>query len=57
MASFFQLLDASRRYGLVSGGPGVDLDRCDRLLREGARRGFRPARHEQLVARYLKGNS
>jgi len=35
-------LDAARQYGLVTGGPGIDVGRCTELLRRGAERGFRP---------------
>lgn len=36
-------LDSARSYGLVRGGPDVNVDRCVALLREGARRGYNPS--------------
>lgn len=37
------LLDSARQYGLVTGGPEVDVDRCEKILQAGRRRGVRPA--------------
>lgn len=36
-------LDSARIYGLVVGGPRVDVDRCDQILAAGRDRGFTPA--------------
>lgn len=36
-------LDSMRQYGIVTGGPGVDVDRCDELLRRAAARKIVPA--------------
>lgn len=41
-AHFFLLLDAARQYGLVTGGPGVNVDRCVAILDLAAARGIRP---------------
>lgn len=35
-------LDAARRYGLVTGGPDVDVERCVDLLKRGRQRGVVP---------------
>lgn len=35
-------LDAARQYGLVTGGPKVDADRCAEILRLGKARGITP---------------
>lgn len=42
-AEFLQLLDSARKYGLVTGGPTVNLDRCAEILAEGPRRGVTPS--------------
>jgi hypothetical protein len=42
LADFLVRLDAARQYGLVAGGPEVDLQRCDEILVGGASRGYRP---------------
>jgi len=36
------LLDAARQYGLVVGGPAVNVDRCHALLARGAALGYVP---------------
>lgn len=36
-------LDSARQYGFVTGGPTVNVDRCEEILREGAARGIRPS--------------
>jgi len=36
-------LESARQYGLVTGGPEIDLERCEEIIREGARRGVTPA--------------
>lgn len=36
-------LDSARQYGLVEGGPVIDVRRCRRVLREGRQRGIRPS--------------
>jgi len=35
--------DSARQYGLVEGGPKIDVDRCDEILRRGALLGYRPS--------------
>ncbi len=42
-ASACLALDAARQYGLVTGGPGVNVDRCGDILRRGALLGVTPA--------------
>jgi hypothetical protein len=37
------VLDAARQYGLVKGGPGVNVERCQEILRRGALKGIVPA--------------
>jgi hypothetical protein len=39
-ADFLLSLDSARRYGLVSGGPAVNVLRCEAVIREGRARGF-----------------
>lgn len=38
----FLLLDSSRRYGLVQGGPEVNLERCEAILDAGRKKGIVP---------------
>ncbi len=43
MAEFLLYLASARQYGLVDGGPVANIKRCEDILHEGARRGFKPA--------------
>lgn len=43
LAEFYLHLDAARKYGLVKGGPEVDVARCEQLLARGARKGYKPS--------------
>lgn len=36
-------LDACRLYGLITGGPKVNVDRCVELLRRGKAKGYLPS--------------
>lgn len=36
------LLDSARQYGLIEGGPGVNVDRCVEILEHGRARGIVP---------------
>lgn len=42
LAEVYLLLDSARAYGLVRGGPEVDVDRCSEMLAVGEERGIRP---------------
>jgi hypothetical protein len=44
-------MESARMYGLVKGGPGVNVERCEELLKAGRRKGIRPRRNcvERLV--------
>jgi len=35
-------LDSARHYGLVTGGPSVDVERCEDILARGKSRGIEP---------------
>lgn len=43
MAHTYLLIDSARQYGLVEGGPVVNIARCEQLLRQGSERGTVPA--------------
>lgn len=45
-------IDSCRQYGLVTGGPECDAERCRKILVEGRARGFSPRRDsfERFVA-------
>lgn len=36
-------LDSARRYGLIKGGPDVNIDRCGDIVRRGAELGYKPS--------------
>lgn len=44
-------LDAARSYGLVVGGPAVDVDRCSEILAGGESRGIAPS--DDAVDRFV----
>lgn len=52
-AEFCLALQSARDYGLIAGGPGVNVDRCAELLARGAAIGIFPAPLDQLAQRYL----
>jgi hypothetical protein len=38
------VIDSARMYGLVTGGPGINRERCEWILEQARRRGIRPAK-------------
>lgn len=48
-------LHSARAYGLVTGGPAVDVARCEMILSEGAKRKFMPSTTavEEFIAELL----
>jgi len=57
LAEGFLLIESARSYGLITGGPKVDVARCEEILVAGRRRGVRPrsAAAEQLARMLAKG--
>lgn len=41
-AEFFLGLDACHQYGLITGGPGINVARCETILRRAEARGITP---------------
>jgi hypothetical protein len=41
-ANALLLIDAAKAYGLVTGGPDVNIERCEDILARGLSRGIRP---------------
>lgn len=37
------LIDSARQYGLITGGPKIDVERCQEILRRGREHGVYPA--------------
>jgi hypothetical protein len=52
-AKFYLGVDAARQYGLITGGPKVNAERCQRLLELGKRKGYTPAPLGLLVDKFL----
>lgn len=44
LADALLMLDSARAYGLVTGGPAVNIERCDEILKRGHDLGFRPTK-------------
>lgn len=42
LAEFYLAMDSARQYGLVTGGPTVDLERCEEIKRRGKKHGVSP---------------
>jgi len=53
-ASFMLTLDAARQYGLVEGGPEVDVARAWQILEGARRRGIFPAPIQELCRRMIR---
>lgn len=43
LAEFMLHLDAARKYGLLTGGPEINVDRCQEMLALGKRQGYTPS--------------
>ena len=52
LAETYLRIDSARKYGLITGGPAIDLDRCEELLRAGKQKGVTPS--PGCVERILK---
>lgn len=50
-AEALRLLEGARLYGLVTGGPEVNIERCDEILEQGKQLGFVP--RPNAVERYV----
>jgi hypothetical protein len=53
-AEFFLQLDSCRQYGLITGGPTVNIRRAEEILRGGAKRGITPRPFDELCKRFLQ---
>lgn len=55
-AAFFLLLNDCKLYGLIEGGPQVDVARCEEILEQGRNRKFPvlPMEPAELVKRYIR---
>jgi len=54
-AAACRLIADCKMYGLVDGGPAIDITRCDELLAMGAARGVRPnAPVEEIAIDYIR---
>jgi hypothetical protein len=36
-------VDSARKYGFITGGPEVNVERCEAILARGAEQGYRPS--------------
>jgi hypothetical protein len=41
-------IDAARLYGLITGGPKIDVDRCVMILEFGKKKGIVPSKAKQI---------
>ena len=49
MAELYRLLYDAQQYGLIEGGPPIDIKRCEELLRRGRQQGFQPQSAGELA--------
>ena len=47
-AEWALVVDSCRQYGLIEGGPDIDVDRCLLILERAKMRGITPAKVESL---------
>jgi hypothetical protein len=52
-AEFYLNMDSARQYGLLTGGPKVNADRCEEILRRGKRKGYVPAPMTELCEKFI----
>jgi len=52
-AHHFLLLDAARQYGLIEGGPRVNLDRCKSLIKQARKKKIQPDSSEEALKAFL----
>jgi hypothetical protein len=53
-AAFFLAFDSARQYGLIASGMKLNLERCEKLISEGKKRGIEPAPLDVLWERYIE---
>lgn len=53
-AAFCLTLDSARQYGLVEGGPTLNVERCAHILAKGETLGYMPGTIEELTRRFVK---
>jgi hypothetical protein len=44
LATALRMIADCKMYGLIKGGPEINLERCDRILARGAKRGLSPSK-------------
>ena len=54
LAKFLQLVDSARAYGLIEGGPQVNAERCEEILRRASSKGVHPLQNTQLIDKYMR---
>lgn len=52
-AEMFTMLESAKAFGLIAGGPVVDMSRCEQILERGAALGFRPDVTEEKLRDFV----
>ena len=52
-AQFFTAFESCKMYGLVKGGPNVNMQRCEEILERGQALGITPAPVDELCKRFI----
>lgn len=55
-AELLLLIDSAQKYGLITGGPKANVDRCVEILGQAKRRGITPTTHtDEHWEKLIKG--
>lgn len=52
-AEFYLALDSAHQYGLVEGGPQINVARCVKLLEKGKALGYQPVSISKLCDKFI----
>lgn len=52
-AEFYLAMDSAKQYGLITGGPIIDIERCDELLSRGKTLGYKARPLDVLCKEFL----
>lgn len=57
VAHVYLMIDSAKQYGLVDGGPAINVDRCEELITRGREHGIvpRPEAVEEVIGELMRG--
>ncbi len=54
LAQLWLLVESARLYGLIAGGPVVNVRRCEQIIARGRKRGISPLDTDALLRKYVE---